>query len=248
MLRARIAKVSQERDAGFRHRGTEVSRIESLSDAVFGFGITLLVMSTESPASYADLIDNFRGLPAFAACFALLAWLWHVHFVYCRRYGLTDPRFYALNAAFLFVVVFYMYPLKFVFVAFIGGLTGVMQERYPEHLVISVEQLRTLFVVYGLGFTLITGLVAALYAHALSLREHLQLAVFETAVTRHELRLNLLRAAVGATCAIAALVLPARFAGFSGYAFMLLGPLETWGGWNLSRLRDRRSPAETAAA
>jgi uncharacterized membrane protein len=248
MLRAQIAKSSQDRDAGFRHRGTEVSRIESLSDAVFGFGITLLVMSTESPASYSDLIDNFRGLPAFAACFALLAWLWHLHFVYCRRYGLTDSRFYALNAAFLFLVVFYMYPLKFVFVAFIGGLTGVMQRRYPEHLGVSVDQLRTLFVVYGLGFTLVTGVVAALYAHALSLRNDLQLAAFEIAVTRHEMLLNLLRAAIGVACAIAALKLPEEMAGFSGYAFMLLGPLETWGGWKLSRLRDRSSRTGAAAA
>ena len=36
-------------------RGREVSRIEGFSDAVFGFALTLLVVSLEVP-------DNFEGL------------------------------------------------------------------------------------------------------------------------------------------------------------------------------------------
>lgn len=243
MVRAALAEVAQLRDDGFRHRGTEVSRIEALSDAVFGFGVTLLVMSVEAPTSYAELIDSFRGLPAFAACFALLAWLWHTHFVFCRRFGLTDSRFYMLNTAFLFVVVFYMYPLKFVFVGFVAWGTGLAQQRYAST-GLNAGQMSSLFVIYGLGFTLVGGVLAAMYAHALSLRRSLALSDHEATITRHEIIQNLLRALVGVLCAGIAAAVPARFTGLSGFAFMLLGPIEAIGGMRRSRLRARLKPAE----
>lgn len=43
------------RDGDFRVRGKEVSRVEGLSDAVFGFAITLLVVSLEVPKTFALL-------------------------------------------------------------------------------------------------------------------------------------------------------------------------------------------------
>lgn len=243
MIRAALAEGAQSRDDGFRHRGTEVSRVEALSDAVFGFGITLLVMSVEPPTSYADLIDSFRGLPAFAACFALLAWLWHVHFVFCRRFGLTDPRFVILNTVFLFLVVFYMYPLKFVFVGFTYWLTGMVQQRYVAAPGMSAAEVSTLFVIYGLGFTLVTGVIAMMHAHALSLRRSLALNDHEAAATRLEIVQNLLRALVGLICAGIASLVSARYVGLSGFAFMLLGPFEAIGGILRARLRQRFTPA-----
>jgi uncharacterized membrane protein len=245
-LRSHFAGSAEASDTGFRHRGTEVSRVESLSDAVFGFGITLLVMSAESPTDYSELIDNFRGIPAFAACFTLLAWLWHAHFVFCRRYGLTDSRFCVLNTVFLFVVVFYMYPLKFVFVSFFAWVLGFAQERYS--LGVPAGDMSTLFVIYGLGFTVVGGLLAAMYAHAFSLRDALELDDHETAVTRHQIRQNALRALVGVACAGAAVLLPARLSGLSGFAFALLGPVESHGARSLALLRGRVAARAGSAA
>src|SRR5688572_32882811 len=59
----------------FRLRGREVSRVEAFSDVVFGFALTLIVVSLEVPTSYAELMNTMRGLPAFAICFALLTWV-----------------------------------------------------------------------------------------------------------------------------------------------------------------------------
>jgi uncharacterized membrane protein len=64
---------------GFRERGREVTRLESFSDAVFGFALTLLVVSLDVPKTFADLIATMRGFPAFALCFLFLALFWNGH-------------------------------------------------------------------------------------------------------------------------------------------------------------------------
>src|SRR5947209_19977824 len=100
---------------GFRARGREVTRLESFSDAVFGSALTLLVVSLDVPKSFADLVTTMRGFPAFALCFLFPALIWNGHYKYCRRYGLDDGTSRFLTCLMLFLVLFYVYPLKFLF-------------------------------------------------------------------------------------------------------------------------------------
>jgi uncharacterized membrane protein len=51
----------------FRWRSEEVSRIEGLSDAVFGFAITLLVVSLEVPKTFNELASTMNGLTRLVA-------------------------------------------------------------------------------------------------------------------------------------------------------------------------------------
>src|ERR1700738_3350226 len=108
--------------AGFRLRGREVTRLESFSDAVFGFALTLVVVSLDVPKSFDDLVTTMRGFPAFALCFLFLALIWNGHYKYCRRYGLDDATSRFLTCVMLFLVLFYVYPLKFLFNFSITGL------------------------------------------------------------------------------------------------------------------------------
>ena len=82
---------------------------------MFGFALTLLVVSLDVPRSYAELMDLMRGFLSFACCFALLLWIWYEHNTFFRRYGLQDGVTVLLNGCLLFTVLFYVYPLKFMF-------------------------------------------------------------------------------------------------------------------------------------
>src|SRR6202008_4638652 len=64
MVRARLMR-GKGGDHGFRWRGREVSRIEGLSDAVFGFAIPLLVISLEVPQTFGQLLQAMKGMVAF---------------------------------------------------------------------------------------------------------------------------------------------------------------------------------------
>src|SRR5437773_8606289 len=102
----------------------EVTRLEGFSDATFAFALTLLVVSLEVPKTFDELLTLLRGAPAFAACFALFWLIWKQHHEFFRRYGMEDPKTVRLNALLLFVVLLYVYPLKFLFTLILSPLVG----------------------------------------------------------------------------------------------------------------------------
>lgn len=90
----------------------DVSRIEGFSDAVFGFALTLLVASIEVPPDFEALKLTLRGFLPFALPFALISWICYLHYSFSRTYGLEDRLTVVLNSILLFVVLFFVYPLK----------------------------------------------------------------------------------------------------------------------------------------
>lgn len=154
------------RNVPFRLRGREVSRVEAFSDVVFGFALTLIVVSLEVPTEYEELMQTMRGFPAFAICFAVLTWVWHCHHTFFRRYALQDEITIALNTALLFLVLFYTYPLKFMFSIVTGQIAGKADPSM-------------LFVVYGLGFAGIFAIFVLMYLHAWRKRDELELNALE---------------------------------------------------------------------
>src|SRR5947209_7830104 len=69
-------------------RQHEMTRLETFSDAVFAFALTLLVVSLEVPSRYRDLMTLVRGFLPFACCFALFVWIWYEHSAFFSRFGL----------------------------------------------------------------------------------------------------------------------------------------------------------------
>jgi uncharacterized membrane protein len=199
----------------FRNRSDSVSRLEGFSDTAFGFAITLLVVSLAVPNRFDELVKQLSGLPVFAVTFALVATIWYGQFVFFRRYAMSDFVTVVLTLLLLFVVLFYVYPLKFLFtVAFQTGGISLQQRDVP-----------TLFLIYGLGFASVSFVLALLYAHAYRKRDELGLTEWESIVTRLSVAGHLATAVIGLVSAGLAQVIPqpatATVAGFIYFAVAL---------------------------
>lgn len=192
-----------ERD--FRWRSDEITRIESFSDAVFGFAVTLLVVSLEVPRSYHELISAMQNFPAFAICFAILTQIWHAHYRYFRRYALQTPLAIVLSCVLLFVLLFYVYPLKFLFFEVFNGQPTL-----------QVHEARTLYAIYGVGYAAISFVLWMLYAHASSHRDALELNAVERLLTRHSLIDYAAQTAIGLIAVLLAFVLPDSWLSWAG--------------------------------
>lgn len=167
MIRKALAKTPQKKHPGFQLRGHEVKRIETFSDAVFAFAVTLLIVSLEVPHTFDELMTTMRGFFAFGICFTLLVLIWHEQHVFFRRYGMDDTWTIALNCALIFIVLFYVYPLKFLFsLIFSDSIYGSGKSPFS----IETNQFPLLMVIYGVGFILIYFILTLLYAHALEKR------------------------------------------------------------------------------
>jgi len=91
---------------------TDNTRLEAFSDAIFGFAATLLVVSLDVPSSYEALVKNLWGFFPFALSFAALVAIWMAHRDFLRLYPLGDSRIVFLNTILLFLILFFIYPLK----------------------------------------------------------------------------------------------------------------------------------------
>lgn len=205
---------------GFRLRGTAMSRVDAFSDVVFGFALTLLVVSLEVPHTFAQLHDSLRGFLPFAICFAILMGIWYPHYKFFRRFGLHDNGTIVLNAVLLFVVLFYVYPLKFLFTVLTTGWVDQDVSAFGSH-----TQMRELMILYGIGFTAIYWLFAALYANAWRQRNTLDLNPTERFLTRSSMLEYILMGSVGVISALIAVFNPNGYSGTAGFFYFSLWPI-----------------------
>jgi len=131
-----------------------ISRIEAFSDAVFAFAATLLVVSIDSTDSFLLMEAEWTGFLTFGVSFFVLVALWSVHYNFFRRTSYMDNWILALNTILLFVVLYYIFPLKSLLDAWVGGIG------------LNIEDFASLFQLYSLGFFLIFLCFSLMYLRA----------------------------------------------------------------------------------
>jgi uncharacterized membrane protein len=220
-MRRRLEHQGFGADHGFRWRGGDISRLEGLSDAVFAFAVTLLVVSLEVPETFDELLHVLRGFFAFAVCFAILFWVWFDHYRFFRRYGLADGYTTALTGVLLFIVLFYVYPMKFLFTMLFDQLLGDAPAG-----AIEPGQVPLLMLVYGAGFIAVQLVFILLYLRAWRLADDLELTDYERLTTRSEMQGFAINVAIGLTSIAIVAVGGPDAAFWSGMAYMLIMPLQ----------------------
>lgn len=234
MLRKNLRDRAQQGDPYFSWRGGDVSRLEALTDAVFALALTLLVVSLEVPASFGALHQAFFLLPAFAVCFALLLYVWVSHFRFHRRYGLEDGLTVALNGVLLFLVLGYVYPLKFLFYwlwSMWGGIDGGIERP-------SDSEAQLLMIAYGVGVIGIFGVLWLLHWIAWRRREGLELTEVERALTRGTMSEHALSVAIASLSVVIAAA-GERNASLAGVTYFLMPVCQGLNGWRNGRKVDR---------
>jgi hypothetical protein len=231
----RALAAAGRRADGFRERGHQVTRLEAFVDAAFAFAVTLLVISFDRiPASSSELLEALKGIPAFAASFALIAMFWYAHNTWSRRYGLDDGRTAVLSLALVFQVLVYVYPLRILFGSCFAWLSAGWIPH--EYRIAGPDDLRTMYLVYAAAWSLLGLNLWALYRHAWAQRLRLGLDREELVATAGELAAWWAVPATGLFSAGLALVLlepdqPNWVYGAPGMAYALMslnGPLERW--------------------
>ena len=212
---------TQSPDDLFRLRGTPITRLDIFSDVVLGIALVLLVVSLAIPRSFSDLRSPTPSFTASAICFLMLVNVWYSHYVFFRRYGLSDRWTVLLNAALLGLVLFCVYPLKFLYSTLFSSLVR-LEDLSPRFA--AAIQLNGMMVLYALGFTATFLLVAALYWNAWRRRDPLALNGIERLLTVSSIVDALGIAAVGLIACLAALALPSSWVLYSAVLYFLLLP------------------------
>ncbi|HET7924442.1 MAG TPA: TMEM175 family protein [Rhodanobacteraceae bacterium] len=236
-------------DHGFRIRGTSPTRVDAFVDAAFAFAVTLLVISIgHVPQSVSELVQALRGAPAFAASFYIVSRFWLAHRSWSRHYGIEDAYGVRLSLALVFLMLVYVYPLRMVAELTLASFSGGWLEETPI-VVHTVTDLRTIYVVFGIGYTLTAAIFVLLHRHALDIADELALTEAERIRTRTICRRWLGVIALSSLSVVLALILPmGRGSTFPcdvvpGFLYLLLIPMI-----RVIMQRERRELGTLAAA
>lgn len=129
-------------------------RVEAFSDGVFAFAATLMVVTLDMDESLQLIGAKASNFISFGVSFFVLVVLWKVHYNFFRKTSYIDNWIITFNSILLFVVLYYVFPLK----SLINSWMGVKS--------ITADELSALFVMYGFGFALIFLCYALMYYRA----------------------------------------------------------------------------------
>lgn len=204
------------------NRGTELYRIEALSDAVFAFSVSLLIMSLEVPKTFEELQSSIHHFLPFVATVSLVFFFWYLQNEYFRNYGLNDGFVIFLNLSLLVLILFYAFPLKFLFAVLLSWLTGFDYFHEVTVLgktVLTQEEFPQLILFFSIGYAVIWFIFYLLYLHAYRNKSKLKFSLYETKYVRSQKQDAIVQMGIGLLSILFAWMnLPI----WSGFCFLLI--------------------------
>ncbi|HET6726126.1 MAG TPA: TMEM175 family protein [Gammaproteobacteria bacterium] len=213
-----------------------ISRLDNFVDGAFAFAVTLLVINGSSvPRDIPSLLRALGGVPAFACCFAQLAWFWHGHVRWRTRAQVGDRPSLLLSLLLVFFALIFVYPLHMVYSACFYSLSGGVLSADFHAAAGAGYGVKALFVVFGLAFACMAGTLAALLDHGA--RRAPGLSPLERVGIHVDAASWIYSAAVGLVSAAIALIVAPDWIWLAGISYALLGFMSPVLKMRRSRLR-----------
>jgi uncharacterized membrane protein len=147
--------MSDEQDA------QAAARLDQFVDAAFAFAVTLLLITGAVPTSLEGMTHALLRIPASLGAFAMIAMYWTHHRQFGRLSVRRDSAVLLLSLTIVFVVLIYVFPLRLLTETAFHYMSG---GRLPgQSLLKSYDDLQTLYVVYGVGFAVLSSLYSLLF-------------------------------------------------------------------------------------
>jgi len=184
-------------------------RVEAFSDAVFAFAATLMVVSFGTDEDFLLITAKTTSFISFGVSFFVLVMLWKVHYNFFRRTDYIDNWIITLNTVLLFVVLYYVFPLKSLISSWLGETK------------ITLDGLASLFKLYSLGFLLIFLCFTLMYYRAYKKSKQIENSIDLLFYTRY----------FGIFVGVALISILLAFFNFGikfavpGFVYFVLGPL-----------------------
>jgi hypothetical protein len=152
--------------------------------------------------------------------------IWYKQYIYFRRYGLQDFYTILINSILLFVVLFYIYPLKFLFTFLVSPLFGTPNEAVLTDgtlgAMVLPGQLPQLMLVFDAGYIAIFLVFILLFFHAYRRRDELGLNQIEIFDTKSSILNSAVSVGVGIVSVLITLVDRAKYAAWAGIIYPIL--------------------------
>jgi uncharacterized membrane protein len=243
MIRESLKKHMIGMNPDFRHRGEEPGRIENFSDAVFALAITLLLISTSPPSNFDQVRRFVWEVIPFTLCILFIILIWHEHFTFFYRYGLRNAKVLVLNSLFLVIVLFYVYPLKFLTKLVLLPIALLFdQQKLKEEMfgMIKGTDMADLMIIYGLGAFSVFGVLVLMYRYAYKQADALDLNEIERFDTKSKITTNKLMALIPLISVCIAIIFHGHWVGgmLAGFSYFLYTPVMMIFGKRTTKARE----------
>jgi hypothetical protein len=160
----------------------------------------------------------------------LIILIWHEHFTFFFRYGLRNAKVLVLNSIFLIIVLFYVYPLKFITklilipIAMLFGQEKLLKEMLG---MIRGQDMAELMIIYGMGAFAVFIVLMLMYRYAYRQADELELNELERFDTLTKIKTNRLMAIVPLISVVIAIIFHSHWLGgmLAGFAYFLYTPI-----------------------
>lgn len=157
--------MSDQTQAPSHARSIETQRLDAFVDAAFAFAVSLLIIAGGEPLrSFDDLLTALARIPAFAGGFALIIMFWLAHRTWSGLSPVRNGGTTLLSLAVVFAVLVFVFPLRLLIETATHFLSGGLLPG--RGLISSFAELRWTYVIYGIGFAILSGLYVLLFRQA----------------------------------------------------------------------------------